>query len=469
MNNIYCRTGRIACILVSLCIGAFSSHSVAADSSKLKDQEVDQLLVEQQQKIKELEERISNMESAAMSARGVVPASTGQPDSESRQTLIESSDADTSQSHTLLSGSELASSDFPGSWPMFGTDMRMKIGGYLKTDAVFDFDGTTDPTQFLMSTIPVKGSPEYGDDGYFTAFSQESRFNIDVRRVTPGAVPLRAFVEGDFWGGKFRLRHAYMTVNNFLVGQTWSTLSLLETLPFVIDFAAGDALFGGRTSQVRYQMKPTENWKLAFAAEAIDYLGIENPNNLPGKANTQFPLLAARADYSWETGVVIIGASVAELHWDGGSAGSRDKATQVAVVVGGRQFLGSDNYFTWNLSKGDGAGENIMAFTGSNANAVLEADGKLDTMPSTSVLVGFWHRWNQELSSNFSYAYGWLDTPDSRDPLALQDGGIGHVNLIWKPVTQFSCGAEYMWGKRRASNDELGSADRLQFMAKYEF
>jgi len=41
--------------------------------------------------------------------------------------------------------------------------------------------------------------------------------------------------------------------------------------------------------------------------------------------------------------------------------------------------------------------------------------------------------------------------------------------LIWRPVNQFSTGVEFMWGKRRAQNDALGSAERIQFMAKYEF
>jgi hypothetical protein len=42
----------------------------------------------------------------------------------------------------------------------------MKIGGYLKADFVADFDGTLDSTQFLMRTIPVEGTPEYGGDAY---------------------------------------------------------------------------------------------------------------------------------------------------------------------------------------------------------------------------------------------------------------------------------------------------------------
>jgi len=449
---------------------AGSSHVAAQDTATPQDQATDERLQQQEQQIIELQRRLEELESAAMS--GTAPrAEAPQPAADAATTMDTPPDAEARETHELLSGDELISEEFPASWPMFGTDMRMKVGGYVKTDLVFDLDGTLDKNQFLMSTIPVEGTPEHENDGYTSFFAKETRFNIDVRRVTPGALPLRGFVEGDFFsaGNQFRLRHAYMVAGNFIIGQTWTTLSMLESLPFMIDFAAGDALFGGRTSQVRYQRTVNDSWKLAVAVESLDLLGIENPNGLPGKATTQLPLLAFRADYHWSGGLLLLGTSVAQLHWDGGATGPSDDALQIAAVVAGRLNLGTNNYFTWNVAYGDGAGENIMAFAGSDANAVLTADGTLETMSSKSVVVGFWHRWNEQLTSNASYAYGWLDTPPSRDPFALKRGGVGHINLIWRPVRQFSTGIEYMWGAQRVQNDALGRAERIQLMAKFDF
>ena len=116
---------------------------------------------------------------------------------ESVSSSAESGDTigDLRETHELLTRDELESDEFPACWPMFGTDLRMKIDGYIKTDFVADFDGTRDPRQFLMRTIPVEGEPDHGDDGYFKAFANETRFNLDVRRVKPGAPLLRAFIE----------------------------------------------------------------------------------------------------------------------------------------------------------------------------------------------------------------------------------------------------------------------------------
>jgi len=380
-------------------------------------------------------------------------------------------DGDIREATPLLTGVDLTNASFPGSWPMFGTNVRMKIGGYAKADFIVDLDGTLDNTQFLMSTIPVEGTPAYGNHGYINLMVKETRFNIDVRRIQEGALPLKLFIEGDFFssGNQFRLRHAYIVVGDFIIGQTWTTLTFLEALPFIIDFGSGDALFGGRTTQLRYQRSVGERWKLALALEYLNFLGIENPQSLPGKPTLQLPLLALRADYSWETGILLMGASAAQLHWDGGSLGPSDSEIQLDAVIAGRQYLGRKNYITWNVSYGVGSGENIMAFAGSNANAVLDSTGTLQTMPAFAFVGGFMHKWSEQLSSNLSYAYGWLQAPAARDPFALKDGGVGHVNLLWRPAEHFSAGVEYMWGAQRTTNDALGKAGRIQSMFKFDF
>ncbi len=365
----------------------------------------------------------------------------------------------------------LVNDDFPGSWPMFGTELRMKIGGYLKVDFLYDFDGSTDKNQFLMSTIPVEGQPTYGNEGYVSFFAKETRVNVDIRRDAVDKIPLEAFIEGDFFttGNQFRLRHAYITAGDFIIGQTWTTLSFLESMAAMIDFAAGDALFGGRSVQVRYQKPLSTSVKFYVGLEYQSSLGIENSNALPGQANIQLPLLALRLDKRWKTGVLFLGTSIAQLRWDGGSNGPKDAIPQLSAVIAGRQYIGKNNYFTFNVSAGDAYGENIIAFAGSEANAVLNQNGELESIPGLSAMVGFMHRWAPGLESNFNYAYGWLDAPDTRAPFALKRGGVGHVNLVYIFDNNFSIATEYIWGAQRTANDAYGDASRIQMMAKFDF
>jgi len=378
---------------------------------------------------------------------------------------------DRKEGNILNTGNDLTDESFAGSWPMFGSDLRMKIGGYVKADFIADFNGTLDDSQFLMSTIPVRGQPEYDNSGYVNFFAKESRFNIDVRRIEEGKLPLKLFIEGDFFNAetRFRLRHAYMVVGDFIIGQTWTTLSFLEAIPYMIDFASGDALYGGRAVQVRYQKKLRDNIQIAIGLEQLSFLGIENPENLGGQATRKLPLLALRADYSWDTGILFIGGSFAQLAWDGGTAGPDVTALQVNGAIAVRQYFARKRGFvTGGLSYGKGAGENIMAFAGSNANAVLTPD-RLETLPALSASVGLNFKWTDKLASNIHYAYGWLETPAERDPLALKRGGVGHVNLIYDVTNHLSMGVEFMHGAQRTTNNALGSAGRMQFMSKFMF
>jgi hypothetical protein len=448
-----------------------------AQDSQSPVPETDERLIQQGQRIEQLEERIQQLEAEAMSGAAEESRQvTATPSPDAARTppgQLEGISGDVRDTHQLLTRDELESDEFPASWPMFGTNTRMKIGGYIKVDFVADFDGTLDSTQFLMRTIPVEGTPEYGGDAYVDFFAKETRINFDIRRIIPGAVPLRGFVEGDFFsaGAQFRLRHAYITAGNFVIGQTWTTLSFMEAIPVMIDFAAGDALFGGRAPQLRYQRLLNDRWKVSVAAEQLQYLGIQNANNLPGKATTQWPLLAVRADYKYDDGIVSFGTSVGQLHWDGAANGPSDSAAQFAFLVGGRQNLGERAYATYHFSYSEGAGENIMAFAGTAANAVLDANGKLETFPAFAAVFGFGYNLTSTLTTQGSYAYGVLDTPDSRDPLALERGGVGHLNLIWRPKNNeyFTMGAEIMYGKTRVQNGATGDATRLQLMAKFAF
>lgn len=440
--------------------------------------------------IKRLEERVQQLENGAMGNDDfemsiqtlVLGATTNGPQivsSATEETALPPSqqrdglNGQVRDANQPLTRDELNSAEFPASWPMFGTDMRMKVGGYIKSDFVVDFDGTLDPTQFLMRTIPVEGTPEYGGDSYFDVFAKETRLNFDIRRIIPGSAPLRGFVEGDFFsaGDQFRLRHGYITAGDFTIGQTWTTLSMLEAIPIMIDFAAGDALFGGRAAQVRYTTPLSDRWKLAVAAEELQFPGIENASNLPGRATSQWPLFAARADYQYDGGMVAFGGSVGQLHWDGGADGPSDSDMQLAVLMGGRHNLGDKAYATYHLSYSEGAGENIMAFTGTSANAVLDADGNLETFPAFAAVLGFGYEWSSSFTTMGSYAYGVLDTPDTRADLELERGGVGHLNLLWRPNANkyFSTGAEIMYGKTRVQSGATGDATRLQLMAKFEF
>jgi hypothetical protein len=164
-----------------------------------------------------------------------------------------------------------------------------------------------------------------------------------------------------------------------------------------------------------------------------------------------------------------VAALAQQLHWDGEGVGPDASATGWSVIFAGRQNLRQGSFFTWNLAYGDGTAETIMALTGSDANAVLTADGRLITRKGYSAALGLGHAWTDTLSSNLAFAWTDLEDIGQRAPDAIRSGGAGHLNLIWAPREKLSTGIELMWGTRENADGADGDATRVQTMIKYLF
>lgn len=440
-------------------------------------------LEEQIKRIEELEKRIdaalaetepSPEVAATESASG---PDQGAPGGETKDVVperLQTGPNQTRDPHEVMTGAELVADDFPGSWPLFGTDYRMKIGGYFKLDALYDFSGDGDKYQFLISQIPVDGSPQAEVDGYFNMFVRETRYNFDIRKSSSAGTPGQFFLEMDFFDESSfspRLRHAYIVYGDLLVGQTWTTVAELASLTFTIDFGAGDALFGTRTPQIRWQQQVSPTWNWALGLEMLQSSGIYNPLDLQGAASPQLPVLAGRVTHQRSNGLRTVAAMIQQLHWDSEGSGPDATAAGWALIFAGRQNLSRRDFFTYNLAYGDGTAENIMALTGSDANAVLTSEGELVTRQGYSAALGLGHKWTDTLSSNLSYAWTSLQDlgPGERPPDAINSGGTGHLNLIWAAREKLSTGIEFMWGNRQNADGDQGEATRVQTMIKYEY
>jgi hypothetical protein len=469
-------------VLLSVFVGGSVAGAQSADDPEALRRELAAeraRLEEQLKRLDELERRLEVALGDQQTDRGATEATRDAEEETTAATLddvvperIDKEPDQSKDAHEVLTAGDLAADDFMGSWPLFGTDYRMKIGGYFKLDALYDLDGAGDKYQFLISQIPVDGSPEAGRGGYFNMFVRETRVNLDVRTSGGDGPPGQFFLEADFFDESSaapRLRHAYIVFGNLLVGQTWTTIADLSSLPFTIDFGAGDALFGTRTPQIRWQQDVSPNWSWAVGLEQLQTTGIYNPENLGGTASPQLPVLAGRLTHQRNDGVRSLAALVQQLRWDGEGVGPDATATGWALIFAGRQNLRHKSFFTWNVAYGDGTADTIMALTGSDANANLTPDGRLVTRQGYSVALGLGHSWTDTLSSNLAYAWTDLEDIGARAPDAIQSGGVGHLNLIWKPREKLSTGIELMWGTRENADGDDGDATRVQTMIKYLF
>ena len=111
---------------------------------------------------------------------------------------------------------------FPGYFRLPGTSTLMRIGGYAKTDFIYDLKPAGNADSFIPATIPIPAPASINNS---TISVRATRVNLDFLVPTQSGDSYRFFLEMDFFGTNAttpRLRHAYGQAKNFLVGQTFS-------------------------------------------------------------------------------------------------------------------------------------------------------------------------------------------------------------------------------------------------------
>lgn len=379
--------------------------------------------------------------------------------------------------YSQLRGSEedsLLTINFPGAWNMPGTDMYLKFGGYFRLDAIYDFTGAGSRSQLLLAQIPIEGTPEATAGPFFNMHVRETRFNFDLRRRTDAGRSLKFYLEFDFFdeslkSGQPRLRHAFVKYGNLLIGQTWTNLSDLRIFPFIMDFSAGDALFGGRSIQVRYEKDFTSNWQYAFSLEMPELDGIYNPDDQAGEVMPVLPLFSARLSNNRDNGLLYIGGQAEQLRWYGRNQGPNKTALGWGIVFNGRQSITPKLYTTWHASYNSGITSQIIIFTGSTQGAVLTPSGDLHLEDAITLAVGGGYQLVKRISVNLALAFMDQGKLDFRPDDTLENGYMGHANIIWTIDEHAMAGIEYAWGNAQNISNAKGNASRIQAMVKYAF
>ena len=80
-----------------------------------------------------------------------------------------------------------------------------------------------------------------------------------------------AFIQGDFLSSTtgqntfFRLRHAYLTVGEFLIGQTWTNFGDVDASPNTLNLEGPNPMPSSRLAQIRWQRQIREHIDLLLA------------------------------------------------------------------------------------------------------------------------------------------------------------------------------------------------------------
>lgn len=349
------------------------------------------------------------------------------------------------------------------------------FGGYIKLDMMYsDYDASYSGLgrdYYVPFTVPV--SDGSGGETYFDAHVKESRINFKSTHNLDNGDKLGTFLEMDFhnsaqgneilsnsWSP--RIRHAFFTYNNWLIGQTWWTFFNVGALPENLDFIGpAESTVFGRQPMIRYTNGP---WQFAIENPETSVRGYEGNGRSAASGDNRIPDLVAR--YNW--GSFSAAGILRELRCDGCLAGVDDSTSGYGVSLSGKHMIGARDDFRWMATFGSGLGRYLGTFL--TDAAVADANGNLEAIDSWGAFASFRHFWTDQWRSNLTLGYSEVDNDTALTGTGVtSEASSIHVNLIYSPAPKLDFGVELMYANREIESGADGDLKRLQFSAKYAF
>lgn len=329
---------------------------------------------------------------------------------------------------------------------------NVNLYGFVRGDANYIIEGADND---FNSVHTSKGEAE----DKLRATAKTTRIGLDFN--TPvGDAKVGGKVEVDFASAaeNLRIRHAYLTYNDWLFGQTTSNF-LSNHAPEMIDFGTNAGGGTARVPQVRYGFKLAPATQLFVSAEKADSSGTGVKYSLPN--------LTAKLTQGFAEGKG--SASARALVENYKSTVADDNETGWGVAAGVNYQVSAPLKVSADISHVVG---NSNYLYGSNSAYVVNANNSIEQNEFNAVQVGATYKFSPNFRSTL--AYGAIFADDDTDYATLNTAGNekvqqAWVNFIYTPVAPIDLGVEYINGKRDTFAGQSYKDNRVGLMAKYSF
>lgn len=359
-------------------------------------------------------------------------------------------------------------------------DHTVKFGGFVKVDAYASRYSGGDPVNgdalrefHIPGSIPIGGADEdtatdfnarqtrfwLTTDGMVGGHKIGTRMEMDFQTL-PGAGDQRTTSPANP-----ALRRAFITIDNWLIGQEWTNFQNTAVLPESADFiGAAEGTVFARQVQVRYTRGPFS-------------VSVENPETtvtpFGGGArivadDNSIPDFTARYAVSKPWGDFQIAGLLRQLRYQSPASNIDSTATGWGLSASTKIKIGAKDDLRLMVTGGEGIGR-YVGLNFSN-DAVLNGSGDLDAIGLVAGFAAYRHVWAPGWRSSLIWSAQKVDNDLAFTGLAANRSAQSlHANLIWSPVTAFDVGAELMFADREIETGASGDMTRLILFAKYGF
>jgi|TARA_R110002050_G_scaffold245808_3_gene383425 hypothetical protein len=318
------------------------------------------------------------------------------------------------------------------------------VGGYVKAEGIFnDADS---------------GADNFEGNAHQSRINFKASKNVDGHKVT-------GFVEGDFYGGDnrtdYRLRHAYVKVDNLTVGQTW-TGQFLAMAPFDaqhLDFwnaargtAAGnggvvrpDVVLHYQMGNIRFSLQEPINEDANYPDFVINY--------------------TKRFEGGHAVSTSIAGRDIAKSNT---TNNSEDSEFGAALLLAGKYNIGST---TLHASGYTGEGQGVYAGFGyagawhPTLRPSVDANSSGELIKTTGIVTAISHKFSKDLRGVVRYSQIEADETTTGTDDTLE---MAHVNLVYSYMPGVDFGIEWR-DQNFATHPTRPAGQQVELMAMYKF
>ncbi|QIC76105.1 hypothetical protein FSC17_06405 [Acinetobacter indicus] len=352
---------------------------------------------------------------------------------------------------------------------------EFNLYGNVRMDGSYQIEGgAKDMPYNQINGVALEGNAENSDR--FRSTLAATRLGLDFKTQV-GAEDVKGKLEVDFLGGNLdslRIRHAYLTYADWLIGQTWSNFAVPDYMPETVDALAYAGGAVKRTPQVRYTAKFSPQTNLVVAAE--------DPKD--NSITQRLPALTARLNHQFADNMSVSARAMGhekrinsdeEMAW-GVGLGAKYDVTPSTTLKADYYHVKGDSSFVSFANKG-------VAVTNLDDKGVITATSAIAAQSEfDSITVGLTQKFNEKLRGTVGYGYMSFDqdadylaaTPADKLTGVNKDLWQAWANVFYSPIKPVSLGLEYVYGEREAvvpaaNGSKTGEDNRINMVAIYNF
>lgn len=350
-----------------------------------------------------------------------------------------------------------------------GDKVTANFYGFVRTVGFADFGGSVPNYDFRNALITTPNSWE--SDSRLSFDASGTRFGLSLIRKSGQLGDVKMVIETDFRGSNdlFRIRHAYIDVKGFLLGQTWTFFGDNSALAPTIDVQGINSRTFIRTALLGYRTELAKGLTFGVSLEmpVAKITGIGSLRSV----TQRLPDIPLYLNYKGKRGHLKLAGVLRQLEYGNFAQEERERITGYGGQISGSLNVTSGVKLYSQAIYGTGIARYINDLALLALDLVPVTGGtELQTIDMFSASIGIRATLSKEVycSANFSMA-SLADKSQYEVDQEYLRGSYLSASLFWEPIKAFTFGAEYIRGGRENIGGDKGSANRFQMMFMYSF